>query len=127
MDIGETILVETAAQWRRWLNRNAATKREIWLVNYKKGSGKRSLDYETALDEATCFGWVDVLVKGVDAEQYVMRWVPRRSRGNWTERNRERARQLLSEGRMTAAGMASLPPDLKPDAASPAPSGRPSR
>jgi uncharacterized protein YdeI (YjbR/CyaY-like superfamily) len=110
MEIGETLLVETAAQWRRWLTRHHGNKREIWLINFKKGSGKRSLDYSAALDEAICFGWIDGIIKGVDGERYVARWSPRRPRSSWTAGNLTRARQLYAAGRMSAAGAAALPP-----------------
>jgi uncharacterized protein YdeI (YjbR/CyaY-like superfamily) len=109
MEIGETLLVETAAQWRAWLTRHGATKREIWLINYKKGSGGKSLDYDSTLDEAICFGWIDGMIKGVDERHYVARWSPRRPRSNWTAGNLDRARQLFASGRMTAAGIASVP------------------
>jgi uncharacterized protein YdeI (YjbR/CyaY-like superfamily) len=110
VEIGETLLVETREQWRSWLARNGARKREIWLINYKKGSGGTSLDYSSALKEAICFGWIDGQIKGIDTQRYAARWSPRRPRGNWTAANLERARQLMSEGRMTEAGIASLPP-----------------
>jgi uncharacterized protein YdeI (YjbR/CyaY-like superfamily) len=107
------LLMRTAEQWSGWLQRHHAEAREVWLVTYKKGSGKRSLDYESALDEATCYGWVDVLVRGATPEYYLQRWVPRRVKGNWTPANRERARRLAAAGRMRPAGWAVLPPDLR--------------
>lgn len=109
MEIGETLLVESKERWRAWLERNHQSKREIWLINFKKGSGRHSLDYDSTLNEAICFGWIDGIIKGVDALHYVARWSPRRPRGNWTEANLARARQLYAAGRMTPAGIASLP------------------
>ena len=109
MEVGETLLVETREQWREWLQRHAAGKREIWLITYKKHAKRRSLDYSSVLDEATCFGWVDGVIKRVNDEYYVARWSPRRKRSHWTEGNIARARQLYAEGRMTDAGIASLP------------------
>jgi uncharacterized protein YdeI (YjbR/CyaY-like superfamily) len=110
MEIGETLPVETPAEWRRWLTTNHQRKREIWLTNFKKGSGKSSLDYSAALDEAICFGWIDGIIKGVDEERYAARWSPRRPRSHWTEGNLARARQLYAAGRMSPAGLAALPP-----------------
>jgi uncharacterized protein YdeI (YjbR/CyaY-like superfamily) len=112
MEIGETLLVETGEQWRHWLEQHAATASEIWLITYKKRAKRRSLDYSTVLDEAICFGWIDGIIKGVNEDYYVARWSPRRRRSNWTNGNIERARQLIKEGRMTAAGIASLPPGV---------------
>jgi uncharacterized protein YdeI (YjbR/CyaY-like superfamily) len=109
VEIGETLLVETRAQWRAWLEQHGSTKREIWLITYKKGAARRSLDYPTVLDEAICFGWVDGMIKGVDDQYYVARWSPRRRRSHWTAGNLARARQMVDEGRMTAAGLAALP------------------
>lgn len=113
VEVGETIRVESAAQWRDWLARHHADRREIWLVNDRKGPDHRTLDYDAALDEATCFGWVDGLIRGLDQAHFLVRWTPRRPRSNWTQGNRERARRLFASSRMTAAGLAALPPDLR--------------
>jgi len=113
MDVGETLLVETRRAWRTWLARHHRTKGEIWLVAYKKGSGKRSLDYDAAVEEALCYGWVDGLTKRVDGEHYVIRFSPRRGGSNWAESNRARVRTLMAAGRMRKAGLATLPPDLR--------------
>jgi uncharacterized protein YdeI (YjbR/CyaY-like superfamily) len=107
------VLVETDEQWRRWLEQHHASEREVWLVTFKKGSGKRSLGYEEALDEATCFGWVDGLVRGGDSEYFLLRWTPRRPKSNWSAGNRERATRLAMAGRMAPAGIAALPSDLR--------------
>ena len=103
----------TAVRWRAWLQRNHATSTHVWLVVYKKASSKRSLDYESTLDEATAFGWVDGLIRGATDEYYLQLWTPRRRGGNWTEANRARARRLAAEGRLTPAGLAKLPDDLR--------------
>ncbi len=113
MDVGETIRVESAAQWREWLANHHADRREIWVVNDRKGPAHGTLDYNDALDEATCFGWIDGLVRRLDDAHYLVRWTPRRPKSNWTEGNRERARRLFRSSRMTVAGMAALPPDLR--------------
>ncbi|HEY5903728.1 MAG TPA: hypothetical protein VIU39_14345 [Anaerolineales bacterium] len=112
MEIGETLYVTDRKQFRRWFEQNHASKREIWLVQYKKASGKPSLPYLEAVEEAICFGWIDGFEKSMDAERYALRFTPRRPRSNWTETNRQRARSLIAAGRMTAAGLAALPPDF---------------
>jgi len=109
VEIGETLLVETRAQWRAWLEQHASTKREIWLITYKKRAARRSLDYDSVLNEAICFGWVDGIIKGVDDQHFVARWSPRRRRSHWTAGNLARARQMVDEGTMTAAGLAAVP------------------
>ena len=113
MEVGETLRVESLGDWRTWLAAHHADRREIWLINDRKGPQRRTPDYEDLLDEAVCHGWVDVLVKGLDQTRYYTRWVPRRPGGNWTAVNRERARRLAKAGRMTAAGLAALPQDLR--------------
>ncbi len=112
MDIGETIYVTTRAAFRTWLIKNHKNKNEIWLVQYKKATGKPSIDYVEAVEEAICFGWVDSLVKSIDTERHATRFTPRRPNSNWTEVNKQRARKLMAEGRMTEAGREALPSDL---------------
>ncbi len=113
MELGETLRVESLQAWREWLITHHADQREVWLVNDRKGPHRRTPDYEDLLDEATCYGWVDVLVRGLDERRYLTRWVPRRRTANWTATNRERARRLAGEGRIADAGLASLPDDLR--------------
>jgi len=113
MEIGETIYVTTSDEFRKWLIQNHQTKREIWLIQYKKATKKPSINYVEAVEEALCFGWIDGLEKGMDAERYALRFSPRRPKSNWTNTNKERARKMIAEGRMTQAGRAALPPDVK--------------
>jgi uncharacterized protein YdeI (YjbR/CyaY-like superfamily) len=113
MDIGETLYVTTPAEFRKWLMENHGKKNEIWLIQYKKATNKPSIRYVEAVEEAICFGWIDGFEKGMDAERYTTRFTPRRPKSNWTETNKERARRLISEGRMTDAGRATLPKDLE--------------
>ena len=108
MDIGETLFVTTREAFRAWLETNHHTKREIWLVQYKKATGKPTLPYVDAVEEAICFGWIDGYEKSMDAERYALRFSPRRAKSN-----KERALRLIAEGRMTASGLAALPADLK--------------
>jgi len=113
MEIGETIYVTTSDEFRKWLIQNHQTKKEIWLIQYKKATKKPSINYVEAVEEALCFGWIDGLEKGMDAERYALRFSPRRPKSNWTNTNKDRARRMIAEGRMTQAGRAALPPDVK--------------
>ena len=113
MEIGETISVTTADEFRKWLEKNHQTRKEIWLIRYKKVTRKPSLDYIEAVEEAICFGWIDNMEKGMDAERYALRFSPRKPKSNWTDTNKERARKMIAEGRMTPAGRLTLPPDVK--------------
>lgn len=113
MEIGETLLVHTAAEWREWLAQNHATKKEIWLIYYKKTSGKTGITYEESVEQALCFGWIDGAIKGIDNATYAGRFTPRRAKSPWSESNRARVARLLRDGRMTEAGLAVLPDDLQ--------------
>jgi len=112
MEIGETLYVITRQDFRRWLEKYHATKSEIWLVRYKKASGKPSLDYVQAVEEAICFGWIDNLEKSIDVQRYALRFSPRRPNSNWTDTNIERARRMIAQRKMRAAGRKTLPPEL---------------
>ena len=113
MEIGETLQVRTREAWRAWLTAHHRSKGEIWLISYKKGSGGHALDYDTALNEALCFGWIDSSIKSVDGTSFVTRWSPRRPRGTWSAGNRTKARMLIDAGQMTEAGIAAMPPDVR--------------
>lgn len=113
MEIGETLYVTNRDDFRKWLIPNHKVKREIWLIQYKKATKKPSINYIEAVEEAICFGWIDGFEKGMDAERYATRFSPRRPKSNWTNTNKDRARKMIVEGRMTPAGRASLPPDVR--------------
>jgi uncharacterized protein YdeI (YjbR/CyaY-like superfamily) len=112
MEIGETLYVTTRDDLRKWLEKNHNSKKEIWLIQYKKATKKPSMDYVEAVEEAICFGWIDGFEKSVDSERYATRFSPRRPKSNWTETNKERARRMIAEGKMTEAGLATLPKDF---------------
>ncbi len=112
MEIGEIFEANITADFRQWLAANHATKKEIWLVIYKKASGKTGIRYDDAVEEALCFGWIDSIMKSIDAEKSAQRFSPRRKGGNWTEVNRTKARRLIAEGKMSDAGRAALPHDF---------------
>jgi uncharacterized protein YdeI (YjbR/CyaY-like superfamily) len=112
MEIGETLYVTTRDDLRKWLEKNHNSKKEIWLIQYKKATKKSSMDYVEAVEEAICFGWIDGFEKSVDSERYATRFSPRRPKSNWTETNKERARRMIAEGKMTEAGLATLPKDF---------------
>lgn len=100
------------AEFDRWLGEHGADQQELIVAVYKKESGKQTVTFDELLETAMRHGWVDTQTKGIDDERYAIRYVPRRPGSNWSERNREIARRLIDEGRMTPAGEAVLPPDL---------------
>lgn len=113
MEIGETLYVTDRDGFRKWLIEHHQKKKEIWLVQYKKAAKKPSIKYVDAVEEALCFGWIDNIEKSIDAERYALRFSPRRQKSNWTNTNKDRARKMIAEGRMTPAGRATLPADVK--------------
>jgi uncharacterized protein YdeI (YjbR/CyaY-like superfamily) len=94
-----------AAAWRRWLERHHDTATEVWMGLYKKSSGKPSITWPEAVDEALCFGWIDGVRKSIDATSYRNRFTPRRRDSNWSAVNIRRVKELIELGRMHPAGL----------------------
>lgn len=105
MEITKTLYVTTRNQWRAWLKKNHASRREIWLVYYRKDSGKPRIPYNDAVEEALCFGWIDSILKKIDRDRFAQRFTPRKPGSQWSAMNKERVRRLVKQGKMTAAGM----------------------
>lgn len=108
MNIGKTLYVKNRRAWRSWLAKHHQTAAEIWLIYYKKGSGKPRIPYNDAVDEALCYGWIDSILKPIDDKKYAQRFSPRRKTSKLSEMNRERVRRMIKAGRMTKAGMAAI-------------------
>ena len=92
-------------QWRDWLAKHHAIENEVWLVFFKKHTGKPSLSYNDAVEEALCFGWIDGIRKRVDDERYMHRFTPRRPGSNWSETNKKRVAHLLDKNLIAPAGL----------------------
>jgi uncharacterized protein YdeI (YjbR/CyaY-like superfamily) len=112
VEIAETLYVTNRADWRSWLQINNQEKKEIWLVYYKKTTGKPTISYEDAVEEALCFGWIDSIEKTLDNERFAGRFTPRRKGSKWSESNILRLRKLFFEAKMTAAGIAVIPIEI---------------
>ena len=106
--IGETLDVTDAAAWRAWLQEHHASKDEVWLVFHSKASGRPSISYNDAVEEALCFGWIDSVNKKLDADRRVQRFTPRRPGSPVSEMNKVRAHRLIEAGRMTTAGLSKI-------------------
>ncbi len=98
----------TAADFRRWLEANHATAPELLVGFWKKGSGKPSIDWPQARDQALCFGWIDGVRRSLGDDAYTIRFTPRRPKSIWSKVNLERFEALKADGRMTAAGERAL-------------------
>jgi uncharacterized protein YdeI (YjbR/CyaY-like superfamily) len=94
----------TAVQWREWLAKNYAKSKGVWLRIYKKDSGKKTVSYAEALDEALCYGWIDGQKDKYDADSFLQKFTPRRPKSIWSKRNREHIARLTKAKRMVAAG-----------------------
>lgn len=103
-----TLTVTSRAEWRAWLEEHHAKEREVWLLYYKKHTGRTRIPYADAVEEALCFGWIDSNVQRVDEDRYAQKFTPRKPDSTWSELNKRRARRLAREGRMTPAGMAKI-------------------
>jgi len=99
------VFAKNRAEWRRWLARNFERSKEIWLVFYRKASGKASVSYDHAVEEALCFGWIDGQKKKLDEECYAFRFTPRKPRSAWSKSNLERVERLIADGKMMPAGL----------------------
>lgn len=91
--------------WRKWLEKNHAKKQGVWLIYYKKESGKPRVAYAEAVEEALCFGWIDSRPNALDAERYMQLFSPRKPKSPWSKLNKERAERLIKAGLMAPAGM----------------------
>jgi uncharacterized protein YdeI (YjbR/CyaY-like superfamily) len=121
--VTRSLYVHRVTDWRAWLRAHHKTRREIWLVYYRKASGKPRISHSDAVDEALCFGWIDSQAAPLDAGRFAQRFTPRRPGSPVSEMNRTRARRLIREKRMTRAGLDALgdlrvrrlvmPPDIR--------------
>jgi uncharacterized protein YdeI (YjbR/CyaY-like superfamily) len=102
------LYVKTRAAWRRWLAANHEKVTEIWLLCYRKGTGKPTLDYEAAVEEALCFGWIDSIIKKIDDTRFVRRFTPRKANSVWSESNKKRIARMIKAGRMAECGLAKV-------------------
>jgi uncharacterized protein YdeI (YjbR/CyaY-like superfamily) len=96
----------TPADFRAWLERNHASASELLIGFHKKSSGKKSITYPEALDEALCFGWIDGVRRKLNETSYVQRFTPRKPNSIWSLINVRHIERLTKEGRMHASGLA---------------------
>jgi uncharacterized protein YdeI (YjbR/CyaY-like superfamily) len=102
--VAEPVFFPTEADFRRWLEANHETADELLVGFWKKGSGRPSIDWPQARDQALCFGWIDGVRKSLGPDSYTIRFTPRRKSSVWSKVNVERFHALKAAGQMTAAG-----------------------
>ncbi len=108
LDDAPQIHADDRATWRAWLETNHATARGAWLVTWLPRSGRVGLDYEAAVEEALCFGWVDSTGGQFDDDRGKLYFAPRKPRSVWAATNKARVERLIADGRMRPAGLAAI-------------------
>ncbi|MDI9409523.1 MAG: YdeI/OmpD-associated family protein [Candidatus Pacebacteria bacterium] len=103
-----TICPTSREEWRDWLAAHHQTEDAIWLVYFKKSSGKPSLSWSDAVSEALCFGWIDSVKKTIDQDSYRQYFCKRKATSGWSRINKDKVAELQAAGLMAAAGLASV-------------------
>jgi uncharacterized protein YdeI (YjbR/CyaY-like superfamily) len=96
------------AGWRLWLIEHHPTSKGVYLVSWRRATGKASVSYEEAVEEALCVGWVDSTGRSLDDDRSIQWFSPRRARSAWARSNKERVERLTAAGLMLPAGLAAI-------------------
>ncbi|MFN0094408.1 MAG: YdeI/OmpD-associated family protein [Dehalococcoidia bacterium] len=95
-------------EWRAWLQANQASSQGVWLVSFKEATGKPRIDYDEAVEELLCFGWVDSKPGKLDEERSLLWCAPRKARSGWSRPNKQRVERLIAAGLMQERGLAAI-------------------
>jgi uncharacterized protein YdeI (YjbR/CyaY-like superfamily) len=98
----------TPDAFRQWLEKHHATERELLVGFYRKSTGRQSITWKEAVDQALCFGWIDGVRRSIDADSYYNRFTPRKRKSNWSRINIARVDELIAEGLMRPSGLAAF-------------------
>ena len=101
-----TFYAASRSAWRQWLQEHGPTEKPIWLIIYRQESQTPSVHFEEAIEEATCYGWVDSKARRRDGGSFYLRFTPRNPGSAWGKISRERAEKMMREGLMAPAGQA---------------------
>lgn len=99
---------KSRAAWRTWLHKHHEQEMGVWLISYKKATGKARMEYEDIVEEALCFGWIDSTARTLDDERTMLYVAPRKKGSGWSRPNKERIERLLAAGLMEPAGLARI-------------------
>lgn len=91
-------------EWRKWLEHNYSKEKEVWVTIQKKNSPNNGLEYQEAVEEAICFGWIDSKMQSINDTTFRQRFSPRRKNSIWSKKNKERAEKMIREKKMKEAG-----------------------
>ena len=106
--VTDPIFFATPEKFRAWLAAHHDSAAELWVGFYKKATGRPSITWPEAVDEALCYGWIDGIRKSIDETSYANRFTPRKPRSNWSAVNVARVAELTKLGRMQPAGLAAF-------------------
>ncbi|MBM4159163.1 MAG: hypothetical protein FJ216_10365 [Ignavibacteria bacterium] len=101
----EQIYFDSRKSFRDWLEINHNKSLGIWMIFYKKRLNIKCIEYNEALEEALCFGWIDSIIKKVNDDQYVRKFTPRTNNSNWSDLNKKIVLSLIDKGKMTEDGL----------------------
>jgi uncharacterized protein YdeI (YjbR/CyaY-like superfamily) len=104
----EPTFFATPADFRAWLDRHRDGVTELLVGFHKKGSGRPSITWPEAVDQALCFGWIDGVRRRIDDASYSIRFTPRKPRSTWSAVNVQRMKELIEEGVVAPAGLAAF-------------------
>ena len=104
----ETFCPKNQQEWRKWLEENHASKKAVWLLQYKKKSDMPVVSWSDAVDEALCFGWIDSIRKSVDDNSFIQYFGKRKPNSAWSKINKIKVEGLIEKGLMTKAGFDSI-------------------
>ena len=117
-DQSNTFYAPDREAWHAWLAEHAARAgeaagvNEVWLIFMKQHTGQPCIDYEAAVEEALCFGWIDSLIQRIDDQRYARKFNVRKDYATWSESNRRRLRKLAQEGRLSADLLGRIPAEV---------------
>jgi len=104
-DPTKILTFEEPQQLGQWLKNNHANETELWIKFYKKHTGVPSVTWDEVVIESLCWGWIDGIKKSVDDQAYLQRITPRKSKSNWSKKNRKHVEELIRLKRMQASGL----------------------
>jgi uncharacterized protein YdeI (YjbR/CyaY-like superfamily) len=104
----ESLYLKDAQSWRDWLRQNHDKVPGIWLIYFKKHTGQPRVQYDEAVEEALCFGWIDSIVKRIDEDTYMQKFTPRKPLSKWSPTNKKRVEKLIKSGKMKAPGITAV-------------------
>jgi len=117
--VPRTLAARNRKEWRQWLKKHGGSRAEIWLVFAKRHTGRTTLSYDEAVEEAICFGWIDSLIRRLDDTRYARKFTPRKAGSRWSPANRRRYASLAGRGLLAAPGLKRAPTDRGGDAPGP--------